>query len=91
LQDYPNLKTLYACGLDLAGVKIDCGSLENLYLTGNKLAGINLSKTPNLVNLSVGGNKLSTITGIDKLTKLEDLRCNANQLKSLNIQKLKNL
>jgi Leucine-rich repeat (LRR) protein len=72
----------------LEEVEIDCPSLESLYLVGNELIELDLRKTPNLVNLFVGGNKLSTITGIDKLTKLEDLRCNNNCLKSLDVRGL---
>jgi hypothetical protein len=90
-EQFPNLTTLYACGLGLEEVEIDCGSLRDLYLTNNQLVTINLEKSSNLVNLLINRNNIKEIFGLEQLTKLEDLRCNANQLKSLNIQKLKNL
>jgi Leucine-rich repeat (LRR) protein len=89
--DYPNLKTLYACGLGLEEVELDHDGLENLYLVGNELTELDLSKTPNLVHLFASRNKLSTIIGLEQLTKLEDLRCNLNNLTSLDITNLKEL
>jgi hypothetical protein len=78
-EDFPNLKTLYACGLGLAEVELDCPNLENLYLVGNKLTEIDLSKTPNLVNLLINKNRIRKINA-SHLKSWEDLRCNNNSL-----------
>lgn len=86
-EEFPNLKTLYACGVELEGVDIDCHSLENLYLVSNQLIDINVDLIPNLVNLSLTDNKLQKLN-VKHLTKLEDLRCNINNLTSLDVTNL---
>jgi protein phosphatase 1 regulatory subunit 7 len=69
LKDYPNLKSLYACGLGLEKVELDCPKLETLNLTSNNLTELDLSKVPNLENLNISYNKLEELEVKHLLTK----------------------
>ncbi|WNE40392.1 MAG: hypothetical protein GBAus27B_000459 [Mycoplasmataceae bacterium] len=89
-KEFPNLKTVYACGLDLKKVRLNHSKLENLYLTDNKLSQINLDNVPNLKNILVNKNKLESLR-VQHLKHLEDLRCNGNLLNELKISGLANL
>ncbi|WNE40613.1 MAG: hypothetical protein mread185_000070 [Mycoplasmataceae bacterium] len=91
-KDFPNLKTLYACGLGLEEVELDHDGLENLHLTNNELADINLDNTPNLKDLFLSNNSIQSIN-VSHLKNLEDFRINKNFLyySGLDVSGLANL
>jgi Leucine-rich repeat (LRR) protein len=78
-EDFPKLKTLYACGLGLQKADINCPTLQGLYFANNKLTKIdNLESLTNLVNLVLTGNKFLSLD-ISKNTNLEVLFFNSNK------------
>jgi len=89
-KEFPNLKTLYACGLGLKKVRIKHSKLENLYLTDNKLSQINLNNVPNLRNILINKNQLEKLS-VKHLKYLEDLRVNKNALTFLDVRNLERL
>ena len=66
--------------------------LQTLWCERNSLKSLNLSKNPKLIELKCSYNKLTSIKGLEKCTKLQDLQAGSNNLKTLpNIKKLKQL
>ncbi|WNE40544.1 MAG: hypothetical protein mread185_000001 [Mycoplasmataceae bacterium] len=92
IQDYPNLKELYALNRQLKTVEINAPKLEILNLSGNKLKELDLTNTPLLENLTVSKNKsLRKIIGLENLNNLEEFYCFECLLINLDCSKNKKL
>jgi hypothetical protein len=89
-EEFPKLKVLHANNCGLEDVEIDCPTLTWLYLNGNELTSIDLSKVPNLEVLWVSHNQLETLE-TKHLKNLETLWCFNNCLRELNCFGMKNL
>jgi len=84
IEGFTNLKRLVANQHNIE--QIDLGNnilLEEIYLAGNYLSSIDVSKNTNTILLDLTANQLTTITGLSKLKKLENLNLSFNYIEEL--------
>ncbi|USD24779.1 hypothetical protein [Flagellimonas marinaquae] len=84
IEGFTNLKRLVANQHNIE--QIDLGNnilLEEIYLAGNYLSSIDVSKNTNTILLDLTANQLTTITGLSKLIKLENLNLSFNYIEEL--------
>jgi hypothetical protein len=77
-ENFPNLTTLYACGLGLEEIELDSPTLQNLYLADNKLERLDLDNTPRLRNLVASKNSIEYFD-VNHLSQLRSFVCNKNK------------
>jgi len=87
IEGFVNLKLLSASGHDITSVDLSANTLlDTIYLSGNLIDHIDLSKNINLILVDVQSNGLSSISGISELTHLKKLDVSWNNLEHLTVQ-----
>lgn len=91
------LQKLYCWNCDLTDVTLtNCGSLETLGMSNNRVLSLNVSDSPYLTEFFCNNNKrgtqqLDTITGFADLTGLQYFQCNNNAVRTLDCSRMKQL
>jgi hypothetical protein len=86
IEGFTSLKKLHANQHDIEQIDLSANILlEEVYLAGNNLSIINVSKNTNLVVLDLTSNQLTTIIGLSELVKLKNLNLSFNYFEELSI------
>jgi hypothetical protein len=86
IEGFKSLKKLIANQHDIEQIDLSANILlEEVYLAGNYLSSIDVSKNTNLVVLDLIANQLTTIIGLSDLVKLENLNLSFNYFEELSI------
>ena len=88
-----NLTDLDCQDNQLTTLNIVGSGMKYVNIAGNQLTatGLRSNNVGNIVSLVCAGNKMTTISYLSSMTKLETLLCQGNQLSSLSISKCKEL
>lgn len=86
IEGFTSLKKLIANQHNIEQIDLRANILlEEIYLAGNNLSSIDVSKNTNLVTLDLLANQLTKIVGLSILIKLEDLNLSFNYFEELSI------
>jgi len=86
IEGFSSLKRLNANQHDIVQVDLKANILlEEIYLAGNYLSSIDVSKNTNIALLDLSANQLTTIIGLSELIKLKDLDLSFNYFEELSI------
>lgn len=84
---FVNLKFLSAANQNLEDIDLSANALlDTIYLLGNKLSSIDLSKNTNLILADVQSNLLTSISGLSELSQLKKLDVSWNNFEELTVQ-----
>jgi hypothetical protein len=86
IEGFVNLTTLKAIQHEMEFIDLRSNTqLDTLYLQGNLLQRIDLSKNKNLVDVNLSTNEIRTIEGLNELNKLKSLDLSWNYMKTFSI------
>ena len=86
IEGFQNLKKLSAIMQDIENIDIRFNTkLDTLYLQGNLMASIDISKNKNLIFADFTSNNLTSVMGLSEATALKDLRLSFNLLEEFRI------
>lgn len=86
IEGFTSLKKLHANQHDIEQIDLSANILlEEVYLAGNHLSSIDVSKNTNLIALDLTSNQLTGIIGLSNLEKLEELNLSFNYFEELSI------
>ncbi|WP_020527770.1 hypothetical protein [Flexithrix dorotheae] len=86
IEGFSNLKKLIANQHDIEQIDLSSNILlDTVYLAGNYISKIDVSKNTNLELLDLGANELTAISGLSELIKLKDLDLSFNYFEEINI------
>ena len=86
IEGFVNLTLLSAERQKIETIDLSSNTLlETLYLTGNYISNIDLSDNPNLIDVDIQSNNLSSIIGLSNATSLKDLDLSWNYFQEINI------
>ncbi len=86
IEGFVNLTMLKAIQHEMEFIDLRSNTqLDTLYLQGNLLQRIDLSKNKNLVDVNLSTNEIHTIEGLNELNKLKSLDLSWNYMKTFSI------
>lgn len=87
IESFTNITFLSAAYQKIASVNLSANKkLDTIYLLGNNIEEIDFTHNTNLILINIQANKLHTVTGISKVTKLKELDVSWNNLTTFDVQ-----
>lgn len=86
IEGFVNITYLSAAGQEIEDVDLSFNTkLDTIFLYGNYLTNIDISKNSNLIFLDIQSNELSAITGLSKSTNLKKANLSFNNFEEISI------
>jgi hypothetical protein len=86
IEGFSNLTFLSAANQKIETIDLSFNTkLDSLYIHGNYLKEVDLSKNINLIDIDIESNELHTINGLSMATNLKKLNASWNNLKNFNL------